>query len=223
MIRCSLFLAILILFVASLAQAQLQRPPRRFQPRDGRWDLTLQTRYIGSKDYTGSGGSTASFEDDLGWGFGFGYNISSHFNLGLAFNWRSVNYQATAVDATNPDNTHRYANRLDASTMGLTAEWNILPGRFTPYVNGSLAWMILDTNILAGVGSGCWWDPWWGYVCGNVPVTYGKNTSATSLGLGGRFQFTDAFFVRVGYEHGWIGVDAADGTHMMRIDLGLMN
>jgi len=159
----------------------------------------------------------------VGWGFGFGYNLDEHLNLGLAFNWRSINYQATAVDADDPSRVVHYGSRLDISTLGLTGDWNILPGGLTPYIHGELAWMIVDTNIFADWGSSCWWDPWWGYRCGGVPVHYGKNTGAYTLGLGGRFHVTNSFFVRVGYEHIWLGIDTVDGSDMLRIDLGLMN
>ena len=90
------------------------------------------------------------------------------------------------------------------------------------YVNGSIGWMHIDTNIFAGWTSGCWWYPYWGYVCGPIPLTYGANTTSYTLGVGGRFEMTEGFFLRAGYERGWTGLDETSGADMLRIDIGLM-
>lgn len=218
------FLSLMLVLVTILpADAQPQRPARPQIAREGRWEFSLQTRYTASRDYAADNGSKLSFKDSLGWGFGFGYNLSDQFNLGLAFGWRRIPYQATVVDATDPASVSTYGSEMSASSLGLSADWNILPGRFTPYVNGRLAWLLVDTNIVAGISSGCWWDPWWGYVCGNVPTTYGENTGAYGLGVGGRFEVSESFFVRVGYEHGWTGIDGFGDSNLFRVDLGLLN
>lgn len=69
---------------------------------------------------------------------------------------------------------------------------------------------------------GCWWDPWWGYVCGTVPLTYGVSTSTYGLGVGFRYEFSDKVFARAGYEHDWFGVDSVEGVDVLRIDLGFL-
>ncbi len=221
--RLTPLMILAVILVATIADAQPQRPTRPDLTREGRWDFGLQTRYNWGAEYDRSNGSSITLHDDLGWGFGFGYHISNKFNLGMNFGWRSVPYDAVAVDATDPAATSRYSGKLSTSTIGLTGDWNILPGKITPYINGGLAWMLIDTNIFAGWSNGCWWDPWWGYVCGSVPATYGKTTGAYTLGGGMRFEINDSFFIRAGYERGWIGSGSIDGTNLLRIDLGLMN
>ena len=219
-----LALAVLVLVIAATAaDAQPRRPTRPYQARAGRWEFSLQTRYTASRDYNSDNGSSLSLKDSLGWGFGFGYNFNDRFNLGLGFGWRRIPYDAVAVDATDPDNAARYNSELSVSTISLIGDWNILPGKITPYVCGRAGWTMIDTNILAGWGSGCWWDPWLGYVCGSVPYTYGKDTFSYGIGLGGRLELSEAFFVRVGYEYGKTDLDRFDGNHMLRIDLGLLN
>ena len=150
------------------------------------------------------------------------YNINQHFNLGMLFSWRSVPYEATAVDAENPGETTRYGGEMTTSNFGITGEYNILKGRFTPYVNGSVSRMLINTNIHAGWTGGCWWDPWWGYICGPVPMTYGDKTAAYTLGIGGRFEVNDGLFLRAGYERGWIDSSSLGGGNMIRLDLGFM-
>jgi hypothetical protein len=142
----------------------------------------------------------------------------------MAFSWRSIRYTASAIDGDDPSATSEYVGTLSVSTMAIVGAWNVLDGPITPYVNGSLGWTLFDSNVVSGLTSGCWYDPWWGYRCGTIPTTYGENTATTSLGLGGRFQLNKAFYIRAGYEYGWIGESSVDGTHMLRIDFGfLMN
>ena len=218
--RMILLSIMMVLLVPGLAQAQ--RRPVWIPERAGNWDFAMQTRYTTSSDFSGDGGSKLSLDDNLGWGFGFNYHMNNNFALGLAFNWRSIGYQALVIDAKEPLTTHEYGGNLSISTAALTGDWNILDGPITPYVNGSIGWTLIDTNILAGVASGCWWDPWWGYICSPVPVTYGRSTATYTLGLGGRFEMNDSFFIRAGYEYGWISDVNVDGTNMLRIDLGLL-
>ncbi len=217
MIRRTLLLTALILIVATLAQAQTRGRP---MARAGHWEFTVQTRYFSQKNFEGQGESSLKINDDLGWGFGFGYNINQNFNLGMSFNWRNAGYSATGVDAEDPDTIHTYNGEMSVTNIGVTGEWNILKGSFTPYVNGSLAFSTINSNIFAGYTSGCWWDYWWGPVCGSIPMTYGTNTSASTLGAGVRLEITEAFFARAGYEHGWTGVSAFSDFSMLRVDVG---
>lgn len=106
--------------------------------------------------------------------------------------------------------------------MALNGHWNIFDGPITPYLGGSIGVTMIDTNVLAGIDSGCWWVPWWGLRCGRWPVTYGETTASYTLGGGFRFQLTDNFFIRAGYERGWISSGDVDGTNMFRIDLGML-
>jgi opacity protein-like surface antigen len=213
--------AILILTtVASAASAQSYK--RGELTRSERWDFTIQTRYTSSSDYSDPNGSALSIESDLGWGFGFGYNFNQHFNLGLLFTWRSVPYQARAVDAEGSGEDRNYSGSMSTSTFGLSGEYNVLKGKITPYVNGSFGWVHINTNIPAGWTSGCYWYPYYGYICGPVPLTYGSNETAYTLGLGGRFEMSESVFLRGGYEWGWISIDELDTAGMVRIDIGFM-
>lgn len=221
MIRKIVLLTVLILSVGTLAQAQPD-PNFRYQ-RAGKWDYSLQTRYISAHDYSGESGSSLSFQDDLGWGFGFNYNFNQKFSLGIEFGWHTINYTALVIPEVTPHQAETYSNSLDTSKFGLTGSWNILEGHFTPYVNGGIAWAMIDTNIFAGWGSGCYWDPYWGYVCGTYPATYGTNATAYNIGLGGRLELGKSFFMRLGYEYGGMSVDVIDSQHMVRFDMGFFN
>ena len=220
MIRRTLVLLTAIMIFATVAEAQ--RPVRRPLERAQRWEFSIQTRYTWGKTFDGDDGTYVKIQEDLGWGFGFGYNLSQHFNLGMVFTWRSVPYESRGQSEEDPEEYSTISGSMDASTFGLTADWNILKGKFTPYVNGGLGWMHVNSNIFAGWTSGCWWYPYWGYVCGPVPLTYGANLTVYNLGIGGRFEVTDSVYLRGGYEKGWNSSDSVDGTDIMRIDIGFM-
>jgi len=219
MARKVLIITILVLLFAGQALAQL--PGRyRQQGRAGRWDIALQTRYTAAKDFKGEGGSALKFKDDLGWGFGIGYNFNEAFNLGFKVSWKGLNYDATIVRTTDPDTMQTIGGRMDSSNLALTGMWTPLKGKFSPYVNGSLGWINLDTNIVSGVDSGCWWYPYLGYVCGNYARTYGASATSYDLGLGVRLGVSEDLFFRVGYERAWTSDSTYDGADVFRVDFG---
>lgn len=217
MIRTAVLLLVLVSLAASSAYAQLSGPTLRAD----RWDISIQTRYTGAKDIDADGGSSMSLSDDLGWGFGFGYHIDDRFTVGFVSTWRSIPYDAVAVNAEDPDSVAYYSNWLDTATFALTGEWNLLPTRATPFVQGALGWTMIDTNILAGRYGGCWWDPWWGYVCSYRSATYGKTAFSYSIGGGVRLELSDTFFTRVGYDYNRVNVDNVGGLHIFRVDAGV--
>ena len=206
--------------VATAARAQLSGRPQ--MTRSDRWDFSIQTRYTSSQDYVGDGGSSLHIQEDLGWGFGFSYNFNQHFNLGMLFTWRSVPFESVAIDVDDPGNTNRYSGQMSTSTFGVSGEYNVLKGRFTPYVNGSMGWLHVNTNIFAGWTSGCWWDPWWGYICSPFYSAYSDTNFSWNVGAGLRYDFSRDMFVRGGYELNTIdGNSGADPTFdAFRIELG---
>lgn len=212
--RFGFFALLLVLAAAGAAQAA-----ELATMREGHWDFSVQTRYTPSQDFEGEGGSTLSLNDDLGWGFGFGYNLSDQFNLGFAWTWRGLNYNAKIVGEDG--GTANYSNWLDTSTIALTGEYSLTRTKFAPYVNGSLGWTFIDTNIVSDYNGGsCWWDPWYGYICTDYYDTYGTEAFIYSVGAGMRMELTPTVFIRIGYEHGWTDLESYDGADMFRVDLG---
>lgn len=217
MIRSALMLTTFLLIVTSTAHAQ-----RWYPSREQKWEFTIQTRYTVEQEFSGEGGSSIKLKDDLGWGFGFAYNMSQNWSFGFGFAWRSIPYTAIIVDQADPQNKREYSGDLDFSTIALSGVWNVLRGRFTPYATGNLGMTFIDTNIFAGTGTGCWWDPWFGPVCGTFPTTYGKTGGSFTIGAGLRAELSDNFFLRGGYEYGRTKVESVEGTSMIRGDIGFL-
>lgn len=215
----AILLSVALVMAASAAHAQLMRPSER----TGYWDFTVQTRYSAAKDFDGRGGSKLELEDDLGWGFGVGYNLNERLEIGGFFSWRTIDYTATIADAVTPTSTTQYSGWLDTGNFAASAIFNLLPKAFTPYVQGTVGWAMVDTNIPAGISTGCWWDPWWGYICDTYATTYGEDGVAYSLGGGVSLQPSEIFFIRVGYDRMWIDMDdASDNADLFRVDVGFL-
>jgi len=211
---------LLLAMAASATQAEpLMRPSNRM----GFWDFTIQTRYTTAHDFDGAGGSTLSVEDDLGWGFGVGSNLNERLNIGGFVSWRTLDYTATIVNQDDPLDKQHYSGWLDTGNFAASAIFNLLPKAFTPYVQGTVGWALIDTNIPSGISTGCWWDPWWGYICDGYATTFGEDGVAYSLGGGLSLQPLDIFFLRVGYDRMWIDMDgAAKSADMIRVDAGFL-
>ena len=193
-----------------------------FAPADraGNLEFSIQTRYVGERDFGQSGGSTLSTEDDLGLGFTVGYNLNDRINVGCFFAWRTVDYSAHIAA---PEHTVDFTDWMDTASTGVNATLNLLKTRFTPYVQGAVGWAMVDTNIPAGRPDiDCFYDPWWGYICLESGANIGEDGASYALGAGLSWQLTETFYVRAGYEKNWIDIDPTDDFDVVRVDAGFL-
>ena len=55
---------------------------------------------------------------------------------------------------------------LESMGVMFDLSYYFMTGRFTPFVTTGLGWNFVDTNIpTAPPQVGCWWNPWYGYIC----------------------------------------------------------
>ena len=47
--------------------------------------------------------------------------------------------------------------------------------------------------------TGCWWDPWWGYICSQFWSTYSQSNLSYGAGVGLRWDITESIFAKDGY------------------------
>jgi len=194
------------------------------------------TKWYGSIPITFTSGASYDSEftsvdvnDDVGWGFGFGYNLNERFVVGAEFTWLSAGYNAsTAVDLDGdqvPDDSVDIGGTLDATNMQFVGQWNILKGRFTPFVRASLGWTWIDSNIPSGPATGtCWWDPWYGYVCNTWQPTFEETSFAYGAAGGVHWELGQKFFLEGSYNVLWVDFDKA-GTQSLdgiRLNVGWM-
>jgi hypothetical protein len=199
-----------------------------YRNREGRYEITLQPRYLASKTIDFEGGTSIEIDSDLGFGMGFGYNLTNKFAMHLDWSWASANYQAkigTTDSAGNPTGTTTASGSLDSSTIALNLSYYFMDGPLTPFVLGGIGWTWVDSNIPSGPPTGsCWWDPWYGYICSSYQNTYAKDYFSYNLGLGGRWDVTPGFFLRGSVVWQWMDVGKAGTTDFPggRLDIGFI-
>jgi opacity protein-like surface antigen len=165
--------------------------------RAQKWELTLQTRYLESTEVNFDGGASVDINSDLGFGIGVGYNLDNQLALRGNVSWLSASYAATRILDDGAGTRQEFGSRLDASTLSFGADYYFTKGRFSPFVNGSIGWTFVDTNIPAGRPiTTCWWDPWWGYICDTFQPSISETEVSYGAAVGFRYNITDKAFLR---------------------------
>jgi len=176
-------------------------------PRTGSMEFVLPFIYSPSATFNGQGGSSADINSNLGFGFGLNYNVNNHFQVGGIFSWSSRNYTASIVDQNGA--TTKATGYLESSTIGLNATYFFMPSGFTPFVTGGIGSTFIDTNIPNGVPStGCWYDPWYGYICNTYTPTKTQSAFSYTAGAGVRFEMNRVFSVQGSYNKMWIDLSS---------------
>src|SRR5215471_18388986 len=191
--------------------------------RGGKWEFTLQPQYTHGKSFSTGHGSGGETDSSLGFGFGVGYNLNNNFNVAGEFTWANSAYTATIADAGTGATT-TITGTMNTSTFRLSGTWNMLPGDFTPLAQVGIGSTYLNTNIpIAPPQNTCWWDPWWGYVCGSYQPTRTAYYISYLDGLGVRWEIDRSIFVRALVIRQWLQAGGSLGTtwfDQYRVDLG---
>jgi opacity protein-like surface antigen len=166
---------------------------------------------FGGDTVTGIHGAALDFDSDIAWGITGGYNITNRFWVGGEWTWSSPDYHLT-----RPLDPPSLINRIDAeadiSTILLKFAFNFLEGPITPYVEGGIGWVNVDSNVANGPPTtGCWWDPWWGYMCTSFYDTYSDTRDGWEVGVGIRWDLSDSMAVKGSY-----GETTVDTNHAVK-------
>lgn len=158
----------------------------------------------------GQGGSSIAVDGDIGHGAVGAYNLTERFALVAELSGTRPRYAAvltaedTGLDAV-------VNTQLDASVVLLKAVYYFLERNLTPYVEVGAGWAAIDSNIIEGPPlTRCWWDPWWGYVCGQLFDTYTDTRKASSAAIGMRFDFGRSLLLKASW--GTLRIDTTERT-----------
>ncbi len=186
--------------------------PADAQDRAGRWEVNFGTLYQLGAEVDVQDGSGIDTGGDFGFSMGGGYNLSDKLATTFAIQWAGVGYNATGVDEDGSE--FGISGRYDSFALSGNFIYHILDGPLTPFVGAGIGWTWIDSNIPNGPPStGCWWDPWWGYVCYTTYPTETTNTFSYQTLLGLRYDFdNDMTFMRLGYTSQWMDFSNAKGT-----------
>jgi opacity protein-like surface antigen len=199
-----------VLAVSPLASAQSA-------DRAQSWETRLGIVFSNSADWDFEGGTTAEIDSDTSFLVGASYHLNDNLELGGNLTFGQTDYDADiAFDLDSdevPDGAVSVSGEYESTTLMFDATWNFLEGPFTPFVTAGLGWAWIDTNIAdEPPETGCWWDPWWGYVCTTFQDTKTLDGFAYGAGVGARYDFSDSLALSVSYRYAWVDLDKADGT-----------
>jgi len=187
--------------------------------REGTWEAGIKLIDMSGEFVQGSRGASLDVEGELAWGFYGQYNFNEHFALAGEFAWSDPDYLAKFPLDPNPGqglppNTVVTVDaELDVWFTNFKAVYNFLDKELTPYVEVGMGWTVIDSNIQDGpADTGCWWDPWWGYVCTSFQDTKTIDGFSYQVGVGARYDFSDMLAVKGSYKMTWIDFEKADGT-----------
>jgi len=166
---------------------------------------------IGGDD-TGQGAvpnsSFLSLDDAWGVGLNVGYRFNQHLSLGVSFEWLQPDYQLYLVPDSPTDNPINVEHSGDQFNTRIIGTFTLKDEGFTPYLDAGIGWTQLDTNVVEGDPiTGCWWHPWWGYICENFYDTFTETEFTYGIGGGLRFDTAMGNYFKLGYSH-WV-LDAA--------------
>jgi opacity protein-like surface antigen len=189
------------------------------------WEFLIPIRYLSGQKLDFDHGTSVDLHDDLGWGFGFGYNFNEHMNLDFEFGWTSANYTVKWASADTPALPPVEATGyLDVSTTQINFTYNFMPKTVTPYISAGIGWNWFDTNIPVGPPqTGCWWDPWYGYICQTFTDTASGSGFSYGFGAGVRIEPKDSFFIRLGLNDNWQDLGSYNSSPdflSYRLDMG---
>lgn len=202
------FIAVTILTLSTFASAQSA-------PRDRGWELGIDVLYQDKANFDFNGGSKLELDEDLGLSVVFAYRYNAYLEAQFAFDWNSVDYTGLLV---LPNGTSRRASGdMDTFTPRFDVHYNFLNKPITPFVMAGVGFAFIDTNIPEGrPQTGCWWDPWYGYICNNYQDTKDVEEFTYQYGVGIRSDFSRTGSMRFSYERHYL--DLSNASNMPYVD-----
>lgn len=195
------------------------------QDREDHWEFTLGTFYQLGTDIDVKNGSAIKTDDDFGFNLGAGYNFTDMVATNFGFQWSGIDYKANVTDENG--NPARISGTYDAMTLYGNLVLNLGDGPLVPYVGAGIGYTWVDTNIPNGPPMvGCWWDPWYGYVCWGSYPTKTKSSFSYQAFVGLRYEFPGhSTFMRFAYTSQWMDFSNTSGTprfDVFSLDFGWM-
>ncbi len=191
--------------------------------REVGWEFGGELIYQDSGHFDSDEGSSASLDSDIGIALTFGYRMSERLELTFGLDWNNIDYNAHVVSDTFPGVSADVEGELESFTPRVGVNFNFMEGPFTPYVSGMIGYAFIDTNIPDGPPqTGCWWDPWYGQICGTWQETRSTEEFTYGVGLGVRYDVNDAWSLRFGYDKRWIDANGSPDLDQIKFGVSIM-
>ena len=200
----TLLIAALALTMPALAFAQTNRA--------NSWEWSVAAIYQDSASSGAEGGSNLKLDNELGFGLNFGYNFTNKLALSGDFEWLRPDFTATLVeDAPTPTST-TIRHTMSQFNGRIKGTLTFLETPLSPYVEAGIGWSYFDSNVADGPPiTGCWWHPWWGYICENFYSTFSSTEFSYGGALGLRYILRGGMTLKLSVNQYWIDVGSAGG------------
>lgn len=218
--KIALSLTCLAWFTAMNSSYAADNSPMAASHRAEKWQAYFSLNDTQSSTIDFNGGTTLDVNGDIGWLFGIGYNFDEHLALDFELGWNSLNYKANLVGLDTR------GGWMDTSSTRFNLTYNFMATRLTPFIAGNIGWTWIDSNIpSAPATGGCYFDPWYGYICSSYQPTYAKTEFSYGGSLGVRYDLNDTVFMRGSVNKQWLDISQATSTPAFtsyRFDIGLL-
>lgn len=182
-----------------------------YDSRVEKWEFFLAPQITNSKVLQFDGGAEADINKRSSIAFGFGYNINHHIELDLSFASSHANYTSTIIPENTSLSSETGTYSLYTSSINFGFTYNLLKNPLTPYVSANIGSTYIDSGIKTGnVGTGCYWYPYWGYVCGPVNETYTTTQLTYGAALGLRYDFNRKLYIKADVGKNYLDVDSSN-------------
>ena len=223
--RFLLFLLFIVSSSVALAQYDNQKRERsQFGSRDGRFETSVILAYQSSVSEQGEGGSSLDVKSNAGWGFSIGWNWTAKLNLQYRLTSNEPKYLAVLVPEDPAELPQEIERKLSKLSHRLNATYHFFEGGLTPFVSGGIGYTKLDSNFPKGPPQiGCWWDPWWGYICFGEYNTFSTSEFTYNIGAGFRWDINNAIFSRAEFNREFISLNNGSlDIDTFTLEFGLM-
>jgi opacity protein-like surface antigen len=219
-----ILLLVLIILSGTVHAQRFNKKTAYTNDREGRWEVSALMFSQGSASQSFGDGSALEVDSKLGWGLGFAWNWTQKWHLSWKIGMVQPNYTAHIVPEDPESQAQTISYQMTRYLNQLDVTYHFMRGPFTPFVQAGVGWSKLDSNIPnAPPVTGCWWDPWWGYICNTAWSTYDTSQFTYNLGLGLRWDINEAVFMRGTYNREFMSLDRGNlDFDLMGLELGLM-
>jgi opacity protein-like surface antigen len=163
-----------------------------------KWEWSIAGIYQESESSGGDGGSGVEIDSEIGFGFTLKYFFNPKLAVGGDIEWIRPDYTATLVD--DQGMTQTFSHTFTQFNGRLKATYDFTENNFSPFVEAGIGWTQFDSNVADGPPLvGCWWHPWWGYICSGFYDTITETNFSYGGALGLRYRLRGGSVVKLSY------------------------
>ena len=224
MIKRLVLLLLLISLSSSVFAQRFHKQNNSYGTRDGRFEAAFVAAFQNGTSNDVDGGSSIDVDSVFGWGLTLGWNWNSHLNTSYRLTVTNPDYTAILVPENTEIPTQTLNYRASMGSHQINVVWNFMNKSFTPYIQAGAGITVFDSNVPNSPPvTGCWWDPWWGYICDTTWSTYKKTSFSYNFGLGLRWDVNNALFFKGVYNKQWMSVKSGNVSFdLFSLEGGLM-